>query len=148
MKANDSCDSSLAPENEVPFNGGNYRGNEDLEVGNLIAVSTEDNAKSSENRITLRINGKLIYPTTTQPQQLPRLDSLNSIAEWLPLGMRKKIKAMAADYADEIRCIHARGEYRKAQWNKRLAWGYAIWYVVRGPVDAVKDWLIASFKGN
>ena len=47
----------------------------------------------------------------------------------------------------EVKRLHKEKRYRMAKWNVFLAWGYAIWYVLRGPWDFVRDVLVKAMKG-
>lgn len=78
----------------------------------------------------------------------PGLQSLMHLADYLGLGLRKRIKALAGDYDAEIVRLHAEGRYRAARWNKYLAWGYAGWYVLRAPVDWAASVVIKKITGR
>lgn len=77
----------------------------------------------------------------------PSLKGISNFADFFGLGLRKRIKAVAGDYEVEIKRLHKEKRYKTAKWNKALAWSYAIWYVLRGPVDWFAETLIKSWKG-
>lgn len=176
MDCNDNCNSSLGEDRGVtahirPTNPGTIQNgifqvrHTVTEINGEITVTThhvhegrttldEDIAAAklalqdlSDEELAVVLEKIQLVHSNTVPSR-PSLGALVSTAEWLPLDMRNKIKAMAADYDHEIREFHQRGEYKKARWNKTLAWSYACWYVLRGPVDAARDWISASLKGN
>jgi hypothetical protein len=78
----------------------------------------------------------------------PSLTALSNFADIFGLQIRKRIKALAGDYDEEIGRLYKQRQYKTAQWNRILAWGYAIWYVLRGPLDWVTDYLISAVKGR
>lgn len=82
------------------------------------------------------------------PSQPPSIKGILHFADFFGLATRKSIKAMAGDYDDEIRRIHADGRVWTAKYNKLLAWGYALWYVLRGPLDGAVQYLMGSFKAK
>lgn len=84
---------------------------------------------------------------TEKQNRVPSLKSVAAFADLWGLELRKRIKSMAGDYDIEIRRIHKEKRYRMAKWNKVLAWGYAIWYVLRGPYDLVRGALVKAMKG-
>lgn len=75
------------------------------------------------------------------------LKAMSHFADFFPLELRKRIKALAGDYEVEIKRLHKEKRYKTARWNKVLAWGYAIGYVLRGPFDWFAEALIKSWKG-
>ena len=80
-------------------------------------------------------------------RNIPSLQHISNFADLFGLGLRKKIKAMAGDFDLEIKRLHKAKRSKTAKWNKALAWGYAVWYVVRGPIDWLAENLIKSWKG-
>ena len=78
----------------------------------------------------------------------PSLKRISNFADFWGLGLRKRIKATAGDFDAEIRRLHKEKRFRMAKWNVILAWGYAIWYVLRGPYDLVKGALVKALKGQ
>lgn len=77
----------------------------------------------------------------------PSLNRVSNFADFWGLGLRKRIKAVAGDYDVEVKRLHKEKRYRMAKWNVVLAWGYAIWYVLRGPYDLVKGAMVKALKG-
>jgi hypothetical protein len=77
----------------------------------------------------------------------PSLNHISNFADFWGLGLRKRIKATAGDFDVEVRRLHKEKRYRMAKWNVVLAWGYAIWYVLRGPYDMLKGALVKALKG-
>ncbi len=82
------------------------------------------------------------------PKEKPELQSLANLADYLGLDLRKRVKAMAADYAAEIDRLYKEGRYEVAVWSKRYAWMCAIWYMIRSPLDWVASYFIAQVKGK
>lgn len=80
--------------------------------------------------------------------QRPQLHGIVQFADWLPLELRKRVKALAGDYDAEIGRLHDQGRYRVARWNRALAWIYALWYVLRSPVDRIMGLLVKAFTGK
>jgi hypothetical protein len=76
------------------------------------------------------------------------LRNLTNFADFFALPTRKVIKALAGDYDAEIRRLRQARRPFAARWNMGLAWGVALWYVLRSPVDRVLQYLIKSFKGG
>lgn len=76
----------------------------------------------------------------------PSLAKLICIADFLPTALRKKVRAMVCDYDEQIRTLFKKKRYKAARWNQWMAWGFAIWYVLRGPTDAVFSWAIGLLK--
>ena len=77
----------------------------------------------------------------------PPLIRISNFADFWGLNLRKRIKATAGDFDVEVRRLHKEKRFRMAKWNVILAWGYAIWYVLRGPYDLVKGALVKALKG-
>lgn len=77
----------------------------------------------------------------------PSLKRISDFADFWGLDLRKRIKATAGDFGVEVNRLHKEKRYRMAKWNVVLAWGYAIWYVLRGPYDLVKGALGKALKG-
>ena len=77
----------------------------------------------------------------------PSLRGISNFADFWGLGLRKKIKAGAGEFDVEVKRLHKEKRYRMAKWNVVLAWSYAVWYVLRGPYDLVKDALVKAIKG-
>jgi hypothetical protein len=76
-----------------------------------------------------------------------RRQPLRTLARWADcfgLPTRKAIKALVGDYAVEIRRLRRERRKWMARWNVCLAWGFATWYVIRGPFDAVVQYLVKS----
>ena len=78
----------------------------------------------------------------------PSLRGIVRFADALPLGLRKRVKAMAGDYDAEIALLHKQRRYRMAKWNARLAWLTAAWMVLRAPLDALKSWVMKATIGG
>jgi hypothetical protein len=71
----------------------------------------------------------------------PSLVRVHRFADFAPLGSRKPIRAMLADYQDEILRLHEAGRFRAARWNKLLAVITTGCLLLRSPVDAlVRIW--------
>lgn len=86
--------------------------------------------------------------TNQKPKPItPSLKSISNFADFFGLGLRKKIKAMAGDFDIEIQRLRKEKRFKTAKWNKALAWGYAVWYVLRGPFDWIVETFIKSKKG-
>ncbi len=81
-------------------------------------------------------------------EQRPPLRGLVHVADVLPIPTRKAIKAMAGDYVDEVRRLHAEGRPGMAKWNVVLAWGCAAWYVLRSPFDWIVSLLLKNLRGS
>lgn len=79
--------------------------------------------------------------------QPPSLLGISDFADFWGLSLRKRIKATAGDFDVEVKRLHKEKRYRMAKWNVVLAWGYAIWYVLRGPYDLVKGALVKAMQG-
>ena len=79
--------------------------------------------------------------------QPPSLLGISNFADFWGLGLRKRIKACAGELDVEVKRLHKEKRYRMAKWNVVLAWGYAIWYVLRGPYDLVRGALVKALKG-
>lgn len=73
---------------------------------------------------------------------------ISNFADFWGLGLRKRIKACAGEFDVEVKRLHKEKSYRMAKWNVVLAWGYAVWYVVRGPWDWVFGALIKALKSS
>lgn len=86
-----------------------------------------------------------LLPASCACRQRLSLDRLSRFADWFPLDLRKRLKALAGDYDAEIVRLHAEGRSSVARWNKCLAWCYAICYVARGPFDRIASLFV---KGN
>lgn len=80
--------------------------------------------------------------------QRPTLTGLTQFADWCPLDLRKRLKALAGDYDAEIIRLHGDARYPAARWNKFLAWTYALWYVLRSPLDRAAEILVKAFTGK
>ena len=90
--------------------------------------------KAIEDCLTTTAIGTVKAAETAAPTK-PDLTGLKHFSDWFSLGLRQRICAMAGDYEKEIDRIFSEGRFKTARWNKALAWGYAILYVLRGPVD-------------
>lgn len=80
------------------------------------------------------------------PKRAP-LRGLIRLADWLGLETRRAIKALAGDYAAEIRRLRRERRHWAAKWNHCLAWGYAVWYVFRSPFDMLVRYLVRALRG-
>lgn len=87
-------------------------------------------------------------PLSPIAKPLPRLRKLVLWADLMPLDLRKRLKAMAGDYSAEIARLQLEGRHKTANWNTVLAYGYAGWYVLRGPLDGVVGLLMKNLKGH
>lgn len=76
----------------------------------------------------------------------PKLEQLTKFADLFGLNLRKRLKALVGDYGVEIERLHRAGDYKMARWQKTLAWGYALWYVARGPIDMAVGYVVGFFK--
>lgn len=92
------------------------------------------------------------FPANRRPprarRRKPNLKNLTRFADFFGLGLRKRLKAMAGDFDAEISRLHKQHRYVAAKWNKCLAWSYAIWYVLRGPLDWARAALVKALTGN
>jgi hypothetical protein len=77
----------------------------------------------------------------------PSLNRVSNFADFWGLGLRKRIKAIAGEFDVEVKRLHKEKRFRMAKWNVVLAWGYSIWYVLRGPYDLMKGALVKAMKG-
>jgi hypothetical protein len=108
---------------------------------------------SSWRKVYIVLNSTTWSEYRSKPQRRtvmrkrPSLKSLTYFADLWPLGLRRRLKALAGDYDADIRAMHKQHRYRMARWNALLAWGHALWYVVRGPVDGIVTWAIKAWKG-
>lgn len=75
------------------------------------------------------------------------LKNISNFADFFGLELRKRIKAVAGDFEVEIQRLHKEKRFRTAKWNKALAWSYAFWYVIRGPIDWLAEAVIKPWKG-
>lgn len=90
----------------------------------------------------MRLAGKMVsWRFQARARKRPSLKGLQNFADYLPLEMRKTVKAMVGDFDAEIMRLHKQHRYGAARWNKGLAWSYAVWYMARGPLD----WVISKF---
>lgn len=94
--------------------------------------------------LILTIENRRVRTSKNPP---PSLKSITNFADFWGLGLRKRIKATAGDFDVEVKRLHKEKRFRMAKWNVILAWGYAIWYVMRGPYDLVKGALVKALKG-
>jgi hypothetical protein len=78
----------------------------------------------------------------------PSVGDLMKRADWFPLELRKKLRAMAGDYDAEIRRLHVEERFRAARWNGFMARWCFWWYVLRGPVDWAVGLLVKTFTGR
>lgn len=78
----------------------------------------------------------------------PPLKGLVKFADLFGLDTRKKIKAMAGDYAVEIRRLRRERRYFTAKWNCFLAWGYALWFAVWTPLERITTTVVKMLKGS
>ena len=82
-----------------------------------------------------------------EPSRAPSLAGIYNFADFFGLDLRKRIKALAGDFEVEIIRLQSERRFKTAKWNKALAWGYAVWYVLRGPFDWIVETFIKSKKG-
>lgn len=112
--------------------------------------SDEKGGRSSPQQVLVRgvpvvfTNRRRLIPT----RRRPGLQRLTHLADFFGLGLRKRIKAMVGDFDAEIGRLHRQRRYKAAKWNQLLAWGYAGWYVIRGPVDWVRELLMHALTGK
>ncbi len=98
-------------------------------------------------RLKLTVLRQKIAISRESRKRSPSLKRISNFADFWGLGLRKRIKATAGDFDVEVKRLHNEKRYRMAKWNVILAWGYAIWYVLRGPYDLVKGALVKAMKG-
>ncbi len=89
----------------------------------------------------------IIRLATTNRKHAPSLKRISNFADFWGLGLRKRIKAVAGEFDVELKRLHKEKRYGMAKWNVILAWGYAIWYVLRGPYDMLKGALVKALRG-
>lgn len=77
----------------------------------------------------------------------PALRGLIRVADLFGLQTRKQIKAMAGDFQAEITRLRRARRPMYARWNAVLAWGYAIYFVLRAPVDKLLSIVRRSMLG-
>ena len=93
------------------------------------------------------ILSRLVRRPRVRRKSAPSLQHILNFADFWGLGLRKRIKACAGEFDVEVNRLHKEKRYRMAKWNVVLAWGFAIWYVLRGPYDLVKGALVKALKG-
>lgn len=76
-----------------------------------------------------------VKETATVPPPRPSVQRLRDMADYLPLNLRKTIKAHVGDANDEIKRLHNEGKYFAARWNKCLAIAEVIGMIFKAPVD-------------
>jgi hypothetical protein len=79
------------------------------------------------------------------PRRESSLGTLARFAELFPASTAKAIRALAGDYDDRIRGLRRDHRNWAARWSVGLAWGCAMWYVLRWPFDAAYDRVMKSF---
>lgn len=77
-----------------------------------------------------------------KPRAKPPLKGLIRFADFTGLKTRKQIKAMAGDMDVEIRRLRKAHRRIAARWNVCMAWGYAMYYVARSPLDKLAAYLL------
>ena len=63
------------------------------------------------------------FDSADKLKKVPDLKSIEHFADCFGIPTRKAIKALAGDYAAEIKRLHDEGRTRAARWNRCLAWG-------------------------
>ena len=124
----------------MPFIRGDYITMRD--IANLFVVC----AAMSVSAAIRQMFEFIVAPIAQKDNEHPSLAKLICIADFLPTALRKKVRAMVCDYDEQIRTLFKKKRYKAARWNQCMAWGFAIWYVLRGPTDAVFSWAIGLLK--
>lgn len=70
------------------------------------------------------------------------LNRLRKLADFLPLPTRKAINALVGDYDVEIRRLRKAHRPKAASWNSMLAWGCALWIVLKFPLTKVLEYIV------
>lgn len=124
------------------------------ELANRLSITTADakaifhDLNTSLSNLGVEMSSPVAEIEEPAEPTKPSLQPICDFADLFGLQVRKKIKAVAGDYDEEIARLHKQRRYKTAQWNRILAWGYAILYVLRGPLDWVTDYLISAVKGR
>jgi hypothetical protein len=100
--------------------------------------------------ITLQLDRPLRPPLSQSRTSSPSqpLHRLVDVLDFLPINLRKEVKAMATDYEPEIRRLREAHRPRAAKWNQYLAWGTAIGMVLKRPFQLVTWWLRKTLTGR
>lgn len=98
-------------------------------------------------RMELTVLKRKLSRATESRRRPPSLKRLANFADFWGFGLRKRIKAVAGEFDVELKRLHKEKRYGTAKWNVVLAWGYAIWYVLRGPYDMLKGALVKALRG-
>lgn len=104
-------------------------------------------------RITIRLSlSEQIIMTSdllkSRRRRSTPLRGLTRFADLFGLQTRKAIKSLAGDYAVEVRRLRRERRPWMARWSVVLAWGYALWYVFRSPVDWAVSYVLKSLRGS
>ena len=112
-----------------------------VQPSNLASMAVID----ARGRLTLRGETEALDSASAPPPK-PDLCALHAKADFLPLDLRKRVRASVGDHAAEIDDLYRAGKYKAARVTKWWAVATAVYICLRSPIDAVIDRLTQAFS--